>query len=68
MSVNAVSKHLFVLERRRPDPPHRGGGTSSPACSTQRRWRAPTSGSGVYRRFWNGKIDRLAEFVEKPKG
>ena len=64
MSVNAVSKHLFVLERagliRRTQSGH------VQACVLD---AAPMAGAEEwirgYSRFWSGKIDRLAAFFEK---
>jgi DNA-binding transcriptional ArsR family regulator len=67
MSVNAVSKHLFVLEHagliRRSKKGH------IQACVLN---AAPMASAdewiGGYRRYWNKQIDRFAEFVEKRKG
>jgi DNA-binding transcriptional ArsR family regulator len=67
MSVNAISKHLFVLERA--GLIRRTGEGRIHAClldagpmATADEW------IGSYRRFWTGKIDSLAAFVEKKKG
>jgi DNA-binding transcriptional ArsR family regulator len=64
MSVNAVSKHLFVLERAGLIRRTRSGHVQ--ACVLD---AAPMAGAEEwirgYRRFWSGKIDRLAAFVEK---
>jgi DNA-binding transcriptional ArsR family regulator len=64
MSVNAISKHLFVLERAGLIRRARNGHVQScvldaAPMATADEW------IGSYRRFWSGKIDRLAEFVEK---
>jgi DNA-binding transcriptional ArsR family regulator len=64
MSVNAISKHLFVLERAGLIRRARNGSVQScvldaaPMASAEEWMRG-------YRRFWIGKIDRLAAFVEK---
>ena len=64
MSVNAISKHLFVLERAGLIRRARDGGIQS--CVLE---AAPMATADewirTYRRFWGGKIDRLAAFVEK---
>lgn len=66
MSVNAISKHLFVLERAGLIRRSRDGSVQScvldagPMASAD-EWL------GHYRRFWTDKIDRLVAFVEKPK-
>ena len=66
MSVNAISKHLFVLERAGLIRRARSGHIQScvldaaPMASAE-EWLA------TYRRFWTGQIDRLAKFVEKRK-
>ncbi len=67
MSVNAVSKHLFVLERagliRREGSGHiRSCRLEAAPMANAERWISS------YRRFWTGKIDRLAAFVEDDKG
>jgi DNA-binding transcriptional ArsR family regulator len=66
MSVNAISKHLFVLERA--GLIRRTGEGHVQACllkagpmATADEWIAG------YRRFWTGKIDSLVAFVEKKK-
>ncbi len=64
MSVAAVSKHLFVLERAGLIRRARSGHVqacvldAAPMASAEEWIRG-------YRRFWSGKIDRLAAFVEK---
>jgi DNA-binding transcriptional ArsR family regulator len=66
MSVNAISKHLFVLERAGLIRRTRNGHVQS--CMLE---AAPMATADewirTYRRFWGGQIDRLAEFVEKRK-
>jgi DNA-binding transcriptional ArsR family regulator len=63
MSVNAVSKHLFVLERAGLIRRARSGSVQScvleaAPMATAEEWLR------TYRRFWSRKIDRLAAFVE----
>src|SRR5258707_4737124 len=67
MSVNAISKHLFVLERagliRRTGQGAIGSCVLEAApMATAEEWIR------THRRFWDGKIDRLAAFVEKRRG
>jgi DNA-binding transcriptional ArsR family regulator len=64
MSVNAISKHLFVLERAGLIRRTRNGSIQScvldaAPMATAEEWIR------TYRRFWSRKIDRLAAFVEK---
>jgi DNA-binding transcriptional ArsR family regulator len=64
MSVNAVSKHLFVLERagliRRTKQGHiQSCLLDAGPLAAADEW------IGAYRRYWSGQIDRLASFVEK---
>jgi DNA-binding transcriptional ArsR family regulator len=63
MSVNAVSKHLFVLERA--GLIRREGSGHIRACRLE---AAPMASAeewiNGYRRFWSAKVDRLAAFVE----
>lgn len=66
MSVNAISKHLFVLERAGLIKRGRSGHIQScfldaGPLATADEW------IGAYRRFWSGRIDRLTAFVEKRK-
>ena len=66
MSVNAISKHLFVLERAGLLRRTRKGHVQSclleaGPMSTADEWIRD------YRHFWSGKFDRLAEFMEKKK-
>jgi DNA-binding transcriptional ArsR family regulator len=66
MSLNAVSKHLFVLERAGLIRRTRRGHVQ--ACVLDARPLA-TADEWIngYRRFWNRQLDRLAGFVERPK-
>lgn len=63
MSVNAISKHLFVLEEAGLIERRREGTVQScvlhadPLADAD-RWMAS------YRRFWGGQLDGLAGFVE----
>lgn len=63
MSVNAVSKHLFVLERAGLIRRTREGHVQACVLAA-----APMASADKwiqdYRRFWSGKIDQLAAFVE----
>jgi len=64
MSLNAVSKHLFVLERAGLIRRERDGHIQSCVLdagpmATAEEW------IGAYRRFWSSRIDRLASLVEK---
>lgn len=66
MSVAAISKHLFVLERagliRRTQHGHiQSCVLDAGPMATADEWIRG------YRRFWSGQIDRLAAFVEKKK-
>lgn len=66
MSINAISKHLIVLERagliRRTGTGHvRGCVLEAGPMATADEWLRS------YRRFWTGKLDSLAEFVERPQ-
>jgi DNA-binding transcriptional ArsR family regulator len=65
MSVNAISKHLFVLEeagliRRRRNGHIQSCVLAAEPMATADEWL------GSYRRFWDRQLDRLAEFVERP--
>jgi DNA-binding transcriptional ArsR family regulator len=65
MSVNAISKHLFVLEkagliRRRRDGHIQSCVLAAEPMATADEWLRN------YRKFWGRQLDRLAEFVEKP--
>jgi DNA-binding transcriptional ArsR family regulator len=66
VSTNAISKHLFVLERAGLIFRARNGHIRS--CVLQAEPMA-TAAEWIraYRHFWTGQIDRLAEFVEKQK-
>jgi DNA-binding transcriptional ArsR family regulator len=64
MSVNAISKHLFVLERagliRRAQSGHiQSCVLAAEPMATADEWLRH------YRRFWGRKLDQLADFVEK---
>jgi DNA-binding transcriptional ArsR family regulator len=66
MSVNAISKHLFVLERAGLIRRTRSGHVQScvldaAPLATADEWIK------AYRRFWAQRLERLAAFVEKPK-
>jgi DNA-binding transcriptional ArsR family regulator len=64
MSLNAVSKHLFVLERAGLIERMRNGAIQSCAFAP-----APMASAeawlSMYRNFWADKLDRLAGFVER---
>jgi DNA-binding transcriptional ArsR family regulator len=67
MSVNAISKHLFVLEeagliQRRRDGHIQSCVLAAAPMATADEWLRN------YRRFWGVQLDRLAEFVETPEG
>ena len=66
MSLNAVSKHLFVLERV--GLIHRAQNGHIQSCVlTPEPMASAEQWLGHNRQFWEGKLDRLAEFVEEPK-
>jgi DNA-binding transcriptional ArsR family regulator len=66
MSLNAVSKHLFVLERAGLIQRTREGSVQS--CVLDAGPLAPAEAwIAGYRNFWNEKLDRLSAFVEKPR-
>src|SRR5262245_48090270 len=67
MSVNAISKHLFVLERAGLIRRTRSGNIQSCVLEAGPMASADEWIRG-YRRFWTGKIDRLTAFVEKDRG
>jgi len=64
MSLNAVSKHLFVLERAGLIRRTRDGHVQSCLLDAGPLADADTW-IGAYRAFWTGRIDRLAAYVEK---
>ena len=66
MSLNAISKHLFVLERAGLIRRTRRGHVQSCALDARPMATADEWLHG-YRRFWVRQIDRLAEFVERPR-
>jgi DNA-binding transcriptional ArsR family regulator len=67
MSLAAISKHLFGLERAGLIQRKRDGSVQSCVLNP----KAMTSADeflATYRRFWSGTFDKLADFVERPKG
>jgi DNA-binding transcriptional ArsR family regulator len=64
ISVNAVSKHLFVLERAGLIRRTRSGNIQTCVLEAAPMATAEEWIRG-YRRFWSGKIDQLAAFVER---
>ena len=64
MSVNAISKHLFVLEEAGLIRRARNGHIQSCMLDAAPMETADEWIQG-YRRFWGSRIDRLADFVEK---
>lgn len=63
MSVNAISKHLFVLEgagliERRREGTIQSCVLHADALADADRWMAS------YRQYWSDQLDRLAGFVE----
>jgi len=63
LSVNAISKHLFVLERAGLVRRSRSGHVQ--ACVLDAGPMAEAEAwLDFYRAFWSGKLDQLAEFVE----
>jgi DNA-binding transcriptional ArsR family regulator len=64
MSLNAISKHLFVLERA--GLVRRTGRGRAKSCALD---AAPMASADqwiqAYRSFWNERVDRLARFVER---
>jgi DNA-binding transcriptional ArsR family regulator len=66
MSVNAISKHLFVLERAGLIKRTQNGGIQT--CLLDARPLASADDwINQYRRFWNRQLDKLAGFVETPR-
>ena len=64
MSVAAVSKHLFVLERAGLIRRTRDGNVQS--CVLEPAAMESADGwLGIYRHFWNRQFDRLTTFVTK---
>ena len=66
ISVNAISKHLLVLERSGLIRRARSGAVQTCVLDA-----APMASADEwiddYRRFWDGKLSQLAEFVEAAK-
>ena len=63
MSVNAISKHLFVLEKaglieRRQDGAIQSCALRADPLASADEW------IGAYRSYWTGQLDELATFVE----
>jgi DNA-binding transcriptional ArsR family regulator len=67
MSLNAVSKHLMVLERAGLIRRTRNGHVQACVLEAAPMETAEEWIRG-YRRFWQRRLDRLADFVEKPRG
>jgi DNA-binding transcriptional ArsR family regulator len=63
MSVNAISKHLFVLERAGLIRRTKRGHIQSCLLDAGPMAEAD-EWIGAYRAYWTGQIDRLAKFVE----
>jgi DNA-binding transcriptional ArsR family regulator len=66
MSVNAISKHLFVLEEAGLIRRARNGHVQSCVLDAAPMLSAEAWIS-YFRQFWSGKFDQLARFVERPK-
>jgi DNA-binding transcriptional ArsR family regulator len=64
MSVNGISKHLFVLEAAGLIRRAQSGHVQSCVLEATPMANAEEWIRG-YRRFWNRRLDRLAAFVEK---
>ena len=62
-SLNAISKHLIVLERA--GLIRREGDRRTSACVLNvEPLRSADAFFAFYRRFWRGKLDQLAAYVE----
>lgn len=66
MSVNAISKHLFVLEQAGLIRRARNGHIQSCVLAAEPMATAD-EWLRHYRRMWSSQLDRLAEFVEEPR-
>jgi DNA-binding transcriptional ArsR family regulator len=66
MSLNAVSKHVKVLERARLVRRSRRGREHTLALEP-RPLRDVMRWASRYERFWNDRIDRLETFLQKEK-
>ena len=66
MSLPAVSKHLRVLERAGLVRRHRCGRVHSIKLEAKPLKQA-AQWVEEYRKFWEGSLDRLAEYLEKTK-
>jgi DNA-binding transcriptional ArsR family regulator len=64
MSVNAISKHLFVLEGAGLIRRERAGHVQSCVLDAGPMADAEEWIS-AYRQFWTGRLDRFADFIEK---
>ena len=67
MSLNAISKHLFVLEDAGLIRRSRDGQGQACALLAAPLVDAETWIAG-FRQFWQDKLDRLATFAERPDG
>lgn len=63
MSVNAISKHLMVLEKAGLVERHREGNVQSCVLNANALGDAD-SWIGAYRRYWADQLESFAEFVE----
>lgn len=66
MSLNAISKHLFVLERAGLIERQKSGSVHS-CVLTPRAMASADEWLTAYRRFWSHQFDKLADFVERPR-
>lgn len=66
MSLNAISKHLFVLERAGLIERKRQGSVQS-CVLTPRAMATADEWLATYRGFWSRQLDQLADFVERAK-
>ncbi len=64
MSVNAISKHLFVLEKAGLIERHQDGATQRCVLAPEALVNAD-EWIGHYRRYWTGQLQGLADFVER---
>lgn len=63
MSVNAISKHLMVLEDAGLVARRRDGHTQTLQLAPE-ALRNAEAWIGDYHRFWSAKLDRFADFME----
>jgi DNA-binding transcriptional ArsR family regulator len=66
MSLNAVSKHVKVLERARLVRRTRSGREHMLELEA-RRLREVVRWASRYERFWNERLDRLERYLQKEK-